>query len=163
PFPGTTPLQLAMQHTHSPPVLDPLPGPERPAIAKALAKVPEQRFATCRELAEKLQAAPTTPAGRRPSKAALEAALPRSPSADVATALGPVVSEEIMARTTSVGSIPLTREATAPKLKLPTPLPEEPELEEVSLPREWTEASPDPSIGPGTLGRRLRPTLYVGL
>src|SRR5262249_58207414 len=44
PFPGITMMQLAAQHTGSPPMLQPLPPSDRPAIARALAKAPEQPF-----------------------------------------------------------------------------------------------------------------------
>jgi hypothetical protein len=50
PFPGTTTLQLAAQHTSGRPILDPLPPQDRPVIARALSKVPEARFPTCREM-----------------------------------------------------------------------------------------------------------------
>src|SRR5262249_52995644 len=59
PFPGTTTLQLALQHTSAPPLLDALPPADRPAIARSLAKSPEQRFSSCRELLEALS--PVTP------------------------------------------------------------------------------------------------------
>lgn len=54
PFPGKTALQLAVQHMNSPPLLDPLPPADRAVIGRALAKVPEQRFPTCREMVENL-------------------------------------------------------------------------------------------------------------
>src|SRR5260370_14809692 len=47
PFPGTTALQLAAQHTTGRPLLDPLPPPDRPATCRSLAKIPEHRFPTC--------------------------------------------------------------------------------------------------------------------
>src|SRR5438105_15506516 len=50
PFPGTTTMQLSIQHTRGRPLLDPLPAHDRPVIARALAKVPEQRYPTCRQL-----------------------------------------------------------------------------------------------------------------
>src|SRR5207248_8859797 len=40
PFPGTTVMQLAQQHMNGRPLLDPLPPPDRPTIARALSKVP---------------------------------------------------------------------------------------------------------------------------
>src|SRR5262249_9179118 len=54
PFPGRTAMQLAAQHTGSPPLLDPLPPSDRPVIARALAKAPEARFPTCREMVDNL-------------------------------------------------------------------------------------------------------------
>jgi serine/threonine protein kinase len=66
PFPGSTALQLATQHTSSPPLLHPLPPSDRPVIARALAKVPEQRYPTCRAMAEALGRARTS-SGARPA------------------------------------------------------------------------------------------------
>ena len=54
PFPGTTPLQLATQHSKCPPMLGPLPPEDRPTIARALSKVPDQRFPTCMEMVGRL-------------------------------------------------------------------------------------------------------------
>jgi serine/threonine protein kinase len=56
PFPGTTSAQLAAQHLHSRPRLEPLPESDRPVIARALSKDPTQRFASCREMVECLLA-----------------------------------------------------------------------------------------------------------
>jgi serine/threonine protein kinase len=54
PFTGTTALQLATQHTTGTPLLDPLPVDDRPIVGRALAKIPEQRFPTCREMVDQL-------------------------------------------------------------------------------------------------------------
>src|SRR5262249_27677723 len=54
PFPGTTALQLAAQHTSSPPLLDALPVQDRPVLARALAKVPEQRYPSCSDMVDAL-------------------------------------------------------------------------------------------------------------
>ncbi len=56
PFGGTTMQQLAMQHLQAPPNLSPLPHADRPAIAKALSKKPENRHATCMALVDALTA-----------------------------------------------------------------------------------------------------------
>jgi eukaryotic-like serine/threonine-protein kinase len=50
PFPGETPEQLAAQHRSGAARLTPLPPADRPVIARALAKDPRKRFASCREL-----------------------------------------------------------------------------------------------------------------
>lgn len=62
PFPGRTAHQLAAQHTQSPPQLAALPGCDRDIIAKALAKNPQDRYASCVELARALAAVPMEPA-----------------------------------------------------------------------------------------------------
>jgi serine/threonine protein kinase len=62
PFPGTTPFQLLAQHTSAAPVLDALPPADRPAIARALSKVPDQRFPLCRDMIEALRVPPPTAA-----------------------------------------------------------------------------------------------------
>ncbi|HEV3446993.1 MAG TPA: tubulin-like doman-containing protein, partial [Gemmataceae bacterium] len=56
PFPGTSTLQLALQHSNSAPDLEPLPVSDRPTIGRALAKIPGQRFPTCRDMVASLQA-----------------------------------------------------------------------------------------------------------
>lgn len=78
PFAGATALQLAVQHMYSPPFLDPLPPNDRPIVARALSKSPEQRFASCRQMVDALRTAggmtplPGTPS---PSMAAIRQAV----------------------------------------------------------------------------------------
>jgi hypothetical protein len=57
PFRGRTIAQLATQHVHSAPNLDPLPAMDRPVVAKALEKSPQRRFDSCLEFVEALRAA----------------------------------------------------------------------------------------------------------
>jgi hypothetical protein len=66
PFPGTTPLQLATQHSKCPPMLGPLPPEDRPMIARALSKVPDQRFPTCMEMVGRLLKAGQPETGMEP-------------------------------------------------------------------------------------------------
>ncbi|MFG0261259.1 MAG: serine/threonine-protein kinase, partial [Novipirellula sp. JB048] len=54
PFGGRTIAQLATQHVHSAPDLDPLPPCDRPVIARALEKNPDRRFENCRALVSAL-------------------------------------------------------------------------------------------------------------
>ncbi|HJT33005.1 MAG TPA: tubulin-like doman-containing protein, partial [Pirellulales bacterium] len=67
PFPGVTTAQLAAQHLHSPPLLAALGDQDRAIVARALAKQPEARFATCRELVDRLLEGPA--AHQEPSAA----------------------------------------------------------------------------------------------
>jgi len=60
PFRGETPISTILKHINEPPPLDgpeasKLPGPLRPALRKALAKNPAERFATARDFAEALR------------------------------------------------------------------------------------------------------------
>ncbi|KAA1257840.1 Tubulin-like protein [Rubripirellula obstinata] len=61
PFSGRTIAQLASQHVHSPPNLEPLPPSDRPVLAKAFEKTPERRFPSCREFVEALRDARKRP------------------------------------------------------------------------------------------------------
>ncbi|MGF1580502.1 MAG: tubulin-like doman-containing protein [Gemmataceae bacterium] len=54
PFAGTTVRQLIVQHLQATPDLSSLPEEDRPAIARALSKTPEQRFPTCAEFVDEL-------------------------------------------------------------------------------------------------------------
>ena len=54
PFGGRTAAQLAAQHLHSPPMLAVLPPADQPVVARALSKNPDQRFPSCRSLADTL-------------------------------------------------------------------------------------------------------------
>lgn len=61
PFPGRTPAQLASQHLHARPRLAPLPAADQLVVARALAKDPQQRYASCREMIDSLLAAGSQP------------------------------------------------------------------------------------------------------
>jgi serine/threonine protein kinase len=54
PFKGKNSRQLLVQHTCEQPDLEPLPEDDRPIVARALSKEPEQRFASCTELVQAL-------------------------------------------------------------------------------------------------------------
>src|SRR5205085_1811751 len=63
PFDGSSMQQLLMQHLNLPPNLGPVPGTDRPALAKALAKKPEDRFPNVMAFARALiDASVTVPA-----------------------------------------------------------------------------------------------------
>jgi serine/threonine protein kinase/Flp pilus assembly protein TadD len=59
PFPGTS-AEITVGHLCSDPDLDGLPEPERPIVARALAKQPEQRWPDCRSFIAALKALDTT-------------------------------------------------------------------------------------------------------
>lgn len=54
PFSGRTIAQLATQHVHSAPNLEPLPPGDRPVTARALEKNPTRRFPNCKAFVETL-------------------------------------------------------------------------------------------------------------
>ncbi|MCG8651909.1 MAG: protein kinase, partial [Pirellulales bacterium] len=54
PFSGRTIAQLATQHVHSAPNLEPLPPGDRPVVARALEKDFQRRFPTCKAFVEAL-------------------------------------------------------------------------------------------------------------
>src|SRR5262249_49185432 len=55
PFTGTTVRQLVMQHLSSLPNVTSLPPADQRVISRALSKVPDQRFPTCREMVAHLK------------------------------------------------------------------------------------------------------------
>ena len=55
PFPGRTTGELARQHLSQAPDLESLPPPDRPIVARALAKHPRDRYGSCREFIDKLR------------------------------------------------------------------------------------------------------------
>ncbi|QVL32823.1 protein kinase [Telmatocola sphagniphila] len=54
PFEGVNPQQLVLMHTHGIPNLSALPSNERAIIGRALSKIPENRFNSCKELIQAL-------------------------------------------------------------------------------------------------------------
>ncbi len=57
PFAGRTIAQLATQHVHTAPNLNPLPPGDRPIVARALEKDPGRRYPSCTEFIDALRAA----------------------------------------------------------------------------------------------------------
>jgi serine/threonine protein kinase len=148
PFPGKSALQLAAQHMNSPPMLEALPPSDRPVIARALAKLPEQRFPTCREMIQALIRAtgPATPVTPPPPAPALDnrTPVPRMPSSAPVLVLGD--EKDILDCETIVGLDPPPSTPYTPSKAIkpaPEPLPE----------------PPCPSAGPV----RVRPTLFIGI
>jgi serine/threonine protein kinase len=58
PFKGKNPQQLMMQQVEQPPDLEELPAADRHVVARALAKEPQQRFASCSAFVEALACNP---------------------------------------------------------------------------------------------------------
>jgi serine/threonine protein kinase len=139
PFPGTSTLQLAVQHASGRPLLTPLPPRDRPVIARALSKLPEQRFPSCREMVDSLSR------GRASSGA---------PAQPVPRTAAPVANIESAA----AAPIEPPQDAPSPAESLPPQsVAELPGVEAGTVPAP-DEAAHAPSSLTG-----LRPTLFVGV
>jgi hypothetical protein len=68
PFPGRTAAQLAKQHTQAEPQLMALPAEDRPVIARALSKKPEERFPSCRAFVDALRGIAAAPQSTPPTE-----------------------------------------------------------------------------------------------
>ncbi|MBY0587725.1 protein kinase [bacterium] len=66
PFPGTTAVQLALQHSTGKPMLDPLPAEDRPAVARALSKDPNERFPSCKDFVAAIESQSRRKSGDEP-------------------------------------------------------------------------------------------------
>jgi serine/threonine protein kinase len=81
PFEGSNPRQLMMQHLTAEPNLDPLPPEDRAAVARALAKKPEDRHPSCGTLVRALRGgAVDTPLATSRSRSSQTPAPPAQPS-----------------------------------------------------------------------------------
>src|SRR5439155_12194228 len=76
PFNGNSLRQLVMQHLYNEPDLSTLPAADRPVVARALAKKPDDRYPTCKEFVSALRAA------AKATAAAGAETLPPLPEAD---------------------------------------------------------------------------------
>jgi serine/threonine protein kinase len=82
PFEGE-PVQIMAGHLYRPPDLSMLPRGERPAVARALAKKPEERWPTCRAFVDALRSAAPEPLPAPPIED--EPSLPTIPSSSTPT------------------------------------------------------------------------------
>ena len=156
PFPGTTALQLASQHSKCPPLVDALSVEDRPAIRRALAKIPEQRFPTCREMVENLLAHGEPARQATGSKAAIRLP-PRTEQTPRVVQKLPTPAPRAENKPHAV-SLSLAREAPTPVLK---PRPDADQVSPVGSPSRPT-LRPLSSDGEAS-GRGLRPTLFLGV
>jgi serine/threonine protein kinase len=155
PFPGTTPYQLAAQHSRCAPLLDSLSLQDRPAIARALSKVPEQRFPTCREMVQNLLAAGDAAVKSKPPAQEGAATPPSGLRPLVRPVAHPVRTVGQKPPNAVAGSDNRLNEPTVP---VPTLRPEHPESR--IAPRALRPTARPRSIVGGT---QLRPTLFLGV
>jgi serine/threonine protein kinase len=170
PFPGTTPLQLATQHSKCPPMLGPLPLEDRPTIARALSKVPDQRFPTCSEMVQRLlkageaetgmergerQPVSARPAPLNPPPSSPAARMAHTPPPKRAVVPQPVVPE---APNPDAGEDGSATEATIVYAQ-PSPSPVQHAPAEADT-ATWTERPPSSIVAGSSL---LRPTLFIGV
>lgn len=155
PFDGSSMSQLLMQHLNAPPNLQPSPAGDRPVLARALAKKPEDRWPTVSAFVRALLdvdpnfQAPPTRAAFAPL-AAPAAEVPTAPSPKKKS--GPVATAPRLA---PAGPLPrLVPPGSSGPLETPPPRSE---AEVTSAP---VSAGPPPEVvGPGP----LRPALVIGV
>lgn len=170
PFPGITMMQLAAQHTGSPPLLQPLPAGDRPAIGRALAKVPEQRFPSCAKMVEALMTGrltsttnpiitPEMIAARKSGLVPRVVAPPPAPTVSVSPP--PVSPSKHVPRTVASPCSPVRPPKELSPAASPVPRTV---AEYVSPAPQGACRSPVPQdTGPPSGEPGLRPTLFVGL
>jgi serine/threonine protein kinase len=142
PFDGASMSQLLMQHLNLAPNLDPSPACDRPALNRALAKKPEDRWPNVASFVRGLLGITASPSGR------ILAPPPRTSEAPTPPVTG---SGSVSPAAPRVPSVPL------PPLVLPNDTPPPRAVTETLSP-EYTPAPPE-SVGPGS----LRPTLVIGI
>jgi serine/threonine protein kinase len=106
PFSGNNVRQLILQHLQATPNLSSLPPGDQAVIARALAKVPDQRYPSCREMVRLLRQNSSQASGEAPASA---------PSATPASAPKPARTPAPAAAPQSVSLSAPTRPAEEPK------------------------------------------------
>jgi serine/threonine protein kinase len=176
PFHGESTLQLAMQHVHGRPLLNPLPAGDRPIIAKALSKMPEERFPTCRDMVDALGKARELPAGDTPTAVSSGAQSLLAPQ----KSLFPAGKSKFSGLQPSALSWPLPKDNpldTPPSIRpsviglLPVSVENLSLLVSTVIRQGVPAAAPEPDeLGADTIADQggpqlemVRPTLYIGL
>jgi serine/threonine protein kinase len=169
PFAGTTVRQLVLQHLQAQPDLSALPPHDRPAVARALAKNPDDRYPTCLEFAKDLRraVAPAPPAEVSPEAAVQDAAAePEVERYTRHSVVGPAAGAEMPG-----GAQPRSSRDTPVDARRDTPLPAGRRAPRSSPP----DLSPAPDeVGPSTTSHRndrqaasgpevLVPALIIGI
>ncbi len=145
PFPGETLEQLAAQHHSGAARLTPLPPADRPIIARALAKDPRKRFASCRDLIAALCGPAQSGAWRSPD--AESSRSPYQKPADTAATGSFAIPTEIGITLPQANTLgPVAESALADFDAIPEPI-------------AVTDLPPLEIAG----NERLRPTLWLGI
>ena len=126
PFWSSNPYQLLLKHLSGLPDLTALPAADQPLVARALAKAPEQRFASCMEFVRALVEADGPDSGLRPS---LQALLPN------AALVAP-----------GANSSPPARHPRADEATIPSILAEMPRVTLADLPPLAARTLPEPTV-----------------
>ncbi len=154
PYEGRTTAQLAAQHLHGRPRLDRLPESDEPAIARALAKDPQQRFASCLDMIEALMDATPNPRPRT-------VRTPLRPKVENVS-IFPRLDTEVVSRDAISAAQAAADGRTCHKTQLTeTPLPAR-DLPPLPLEAAEIECRPTIFLGVGGLAVRTLQTLYRG-
>src|SRR5262249_55977249 len=159
-----TPLQLAAQHGKCPPMLDSLFPQDRPAIARALSKAPEQRFPTCGEMVQNLLNAAVvqhSKKGTGPPRTAGAAGTPPPVRAEPTRRVVDKTPEPVADLDSDFGQTSVIRAQPSPsrvRARLPKASPVAQTDESLSAPKEGTI-----SLKEAAEGGQLRPTLFLGV
>jgi len=155
PFPGRMPAQLAVQHANAQPRLGSLDPADRETIARALAKNPHERFASCRLMVDSLAEE------RRVQAVGMSDSLDQAGPDAHGTATAPVDYDAAASgqrATQSGATMALEPPAAAPG---PRAIPSESAAQLVAEPAPLVEDLPPVEIDAG--GRRMRPTVVLGI
>jgi eukaryotic-like serine/threonine-protein kinase len=117
PFNGSNTKQLVMQHLNGTPDLDHLPAADRPVIAKALAKKPEDRWPNCSDMVRALKtahASTVTPNNQNAPVATQETPLPTGTGVSLAQGSSRADSQQPEEVGIRLGQKPLSRTIPPP-------------------------------------------------
>jgi hypothetical protein len=143
PFAGSNPRQLMMQHLTAEPNLEPLPPADRPAIARALAKKPEDRHASCGDLVRALRGGAVAPPHTPTPRLLPQTPAPTMPAPPLRAEIAQVPRTAPEVLTLSIGP---ARPAPTPQAPLPVAVAPDP-----VLPPERPEVTGDGLLFPAVV------------
>jgi hypothetical protein len=151
PFTGTNLRQLVMQHLQTVPDLTSLPASDRPVVGRALAKVPEERYPSCKDFVKALrEVGQATPAAGAARGTAEGAQLPAVPAEEKTPPLAADSQKTFCSHGPPVAGSPArpapsrpgAEPRTSPEQKTPPPRVETPR----SAPSRGGSSTPFPSV-----------------